>query len=228
MRSDLTSQFRRNQLSIHHLSVPRRVPHCEMNGKFASKLLLLACLTGSSELGAGIRPQVVEQTKPPVVFMTAPKLIGANLKFADGSSSIVRGRATLTAVKANEDDSLTGTLVYLLPDEARQKLAQASKRNLAEIPQNITQKDLTVNFERGTACPLVRLQVPVKETTIGNVTLHFDHVMLDIHETPDQINQLFCNWTRQINAKRQRLGIIAAINRLITPEEDVENKTAKP
>lgn len=199
-----------------------------MNGKFASKLLLLACLTGLSGLGAEIHSQVVEQAKPPIIFMTAPKLIGAKLKLVDGSSFVVRGRATLTAVKANVDDSLTGTLVYLLPDEARQKLAQASERKLAEIPNSITQKDLMVNFQRGTACPLVRLQVPVNETAVGNATLHFDAVTLDIHETPDQVNQLFCSWTRQINAKRQRLGIIAAINRLITVEEDVENKPVKP
>jgi hypothetical protein len=44
-------------------------------------------------------------------------------------------------------------------------------------------------------------------------------MVLDIHETPEQMNQLFCSWTRQINAKRQRRGIIAAINRLIQPEE---------
>lgn len=228
MRSDLTSQFRRNQLSKHHLSVTKRVPHCEMNGKFASKLLLLACLTGSSGLEAGIRPRVVEQATAQIVFMTAPKLIAAKLKLADGSSSVVRGRATLTVVKANEDNSLSGTLVYLLPDEARQKLAKTAERKLAEIPNNITQKDLMVNFQRGTACPLIRLQVPVNDAQIGNATLHFDAVTLDIHETPDQINQLFCSWTRQINAKRQRLGIIAAINRLITPEEDVENKPVKP
>ncbi|MEK7830083.1 MAG: hypothetical protein AAB401_03310, partial [Acidobacteriota bacterium] len=76
------------------------------------------------------------------------------MKLADGSNSVVRGRATLTVVKANENDSVTGTLVYLLPDEARQKIALSYGRKIADIPTNITRKDLTANFRRGTACPL--------------------------------------------------------------------------
>ncbi|MGH9802631.1 MAG: hypothetical protein ACRD82_19875, partial [Blastocatellia bacterium] len=124
-----------------------------MNHKFASTLLLFACLSGWAGSGAAIHSQVVEQNKPPVVFTTTPKLVAAKLKLADGSNSVVRGRATLTVVKANEDDSLIGTLVYLLPDEARQKMAQSSGRKLIEVPTGITQKDLKANFGRGTSCP---------------------------------------------------------------------------
>lgn len=187
------------------------------------------CLPGWSGPGAAVHSQTIEQPKAPVVFTTAPKLVAANLKLADGSNSIIRGRAMLTVVKANQDDSLTGTLVFLLPDEARQKIAQSSGRKLIEIPTSISQKDLTANFHRGTACPLIKLLVSANDIEAGSSMLHFDGLALDIHETPAQINQLFCSWTRQVNAKRQRLGIIAAINRLITvEEEDVENKTAKP
>jgi len=228
MRSDLTSQLRRKQLSKHYRRIINRALHCEMNCKFASKLLLFACLIGWSGMDADVRSQTAEQAKPQVVFASAPKLIAATLKLADGSNSAVRVQATLNIVKANEDDSLTGTLVYRLADESRQKISQTAKRNLAEIPISITQKDLTVNFRHGTSCPLIRLQIPENDAEIGNAKLHVDSVTLDIHEAPDQINQLFCSWTRQINAKRQRLGIIAAINRLITVEEDVENKPAKP
>ncbi len=204
-----------------------------MNLKFASKLLLLICLAGWSGLDVSVRSQTAAQTKPsvraPVIFTTAPKLVEAKLKLADGSNSMVRGRVTLTVVKANENDSLAGTLVYILPDETRQKIAQSSGRKLADIPTNITQKELTANFRRGTACPLIKLLISANEAEIGNAALHFDNFALEIYETQAQINQLFCSWTRQINTKRQRLGIIAAINRLITiDEEDVENKTAKP
>lgn len=205
-----------------------------MNLKFASKLLLFVCLIDWSGLNVSARLQTAGQTKSlvraPVIFTTPPKLVEAKLKLADGSNSTLRGRATLTIVKANENDSLTATLVYLLPDEARQKMAQSSGRKLADIPTNVTQKELTVNFHRGAACPLIKLMVSANEVEIGNnIALHFDNFALEIHETQAQINQLFCSWTRQINTKRQRLGIIAAINRLITiDEEDVENKTAKP
>lgn len=204
-----------------------------MNQKFASKLLLFVCLSGESGLDSSARAQIAGQIKPspkaPVIFTTAPKMVEGKLKLANSSNSIVRGLATLTVVKANENDSLTGTLVYLLPDETRQKIAQSSGRKLTDIPTNITQKELTANFHHGTACPMIKLLVSANDAEIGNATLHFDLMMLEIPERPNQINQLFCSWTRQINTKRQRLGIIAAINRLITiDEEDVENKTAKP
>ena len=187
------------------------------------------CLTGCYGAHGEARLPSVKQAKPLVVFTTAPKLISANLKLGNGSNSSVHGFATLTVVKANEDDSLTGTLVYRLPNDVRQKIAQSSSLNLADVPATITQANLTANFRRGTACPLIRLQVLANDTVLGNATVHFDSVTLNITETPNQINQLFCSWTRQINAKRQRLGIIAAINRLITvEEEDVENKPVKP
>ncbi len=199
-----------------------------MNHNFASKLLLFACLTGWYGTHWEARLRSVDQAKPLVIFTTVPKRIAANLKLSNGSTSSMHGFATLTVVKANEDDSLTGTLVYRLPDDARQKIAQASGRKLAEVPTSITQTNLTANFRRGTACPLVKLQVLANDAAVGDATVNFDNVTLDITETPTQINQLFCSWTRQINAKRQRLGIIAAINRLITVEEDVENKPLKP
>ncbi len=198
--------------------VTSRTPHCEMNHKFASKLLLFAALTGWYRASEGARLPSVNQAKPQVVFTTVPKLVTANLKLGDGSNLSVRGYATLTLVRANEDDSVTGTIVYRLPEDARQKIAQSSQRKLADIPPIITQKDIKANFRRGTACPLVRLQVSANDTVVAGASVHFDTLMLDINETPNQINQLFCSWTRQINAKRSHLGIIAAINRLITVE----------
>ncbi len=213
----------------HHQCVSRRTPHCEMNHNFASKLLLFACLAGWTGTREDARLLLVDQAKPLVVFTTAPKQIAANLKLSNGSTSSMLGVATLTVVKANEDDSLTGILVYRLPDDVRQKIAQSSSRKLAEVPISITQSNLTANFRRGAACPLIRLQVLANDAVVGDATVHFDSVTLSIAETPNQINQLFCSWTRQINAKRQRLGIIAAINRLImVEEEDVENKPVKP
>ncbi len=165
--------------------------------------------------------RVRAQTKP-VVFTTTPKPVSARLQFSDGSSFAVRGRASLTATAANEDDTLTGTLLYVLPDAARKKIAQTAGKSLNDIPSNITMKNVSASFRHGAACPLVRLEVSVKEAEfngVQGVKLLFDHLALEIQETPGQINQLFCNWTRQINAKRQRHGIIAAINRLIQPEE---------
>ncbi len=158
------------------------------------------------------------QTKP-VIFTTAPKPVIAKLQLRDGSNLAVHGRASLTVTAANEDDTLAGTLIYTLPDDARQQIAQMAGKGLTDVPSSITVKDAIANFRHGTACPLVRLEVSVKEAETTGAKLHFDRVVLDIQETPDQMNQLFCSWTRQINAKRQRRGVIAAINRLIQVED---------
>jgi hypothetical protein len=165
----------------------------------------------------------------PVVFATTPRPISAELQLSDGSSVAVRGRASLTVTAANEDDTLTGTLVYTLPDDARQKIARTANKNLKDVPSNITLKDVSAKFRHGTACPSMTLEVSVKETgiqvtggAIEGTKLRFDRVVLNIHEAPDQMTQLLCNWTRQINAKRQRRGIIAAINRLLQPEEQAD------
>ncbi len=170
------------------------------------------------------------QTKP-LVFTTTPMRVNARLQLSDGSGLAVRGRASLTLTAANEDDTLTGILLYALPDDARKKIAQTASKTLNDIPGSITIKGVSANFRHGTACPLVRLEISVKEAEIngaGGAKLHFDRMALDIQETPEQINQLFCNWTRQINAKRQRLGIIAAINRLIQPEGSEEGPPGEP
>lgn len=153
-----------------------------------------------------------------IVFATVPKLVIGRLQSSGDAGLPVHGRASLTVTSANENDTLTGTFVYTLPDDGRQKIAQLSGKPLNDIPRIVSVKNVTARFQRGAACPLVKLEVLLKEADIAGIKLLFDRVNLDIHETPNQINQLFCGWTRQINAKRHRYGIIAAINRLITVE----------
>jgi hypothetical protein len=185
-----------------------------MNWKFASIVLVFACLpVGGDTLNMAARAQT-----SPVIFTTVPKIVIGHLQSSSVAEFPVRGRASLTVTAANENDTLAGTLVYALPDDARQKIAQLSGKALNNVPSSVTVKNVTASFQRGTACPLVKLDVSLKEANVAGVRLFFDRVNLDIHETPNQINQLFCGWTRQINAKRQRQGIIAAINRLLTVE----------
>ncbi len=193
-----------------------------MNWKFASAILLLNCW-----LGAG--PVVIRQPVQPAVFTTAPKIVKSQLKFDGGEDLTVSGSAALTITRANENDSMTGTLVYTLSDDERRKIADRSGKALNDLPSKIIQKNLTANFQRDSACPIIKVQVAIKEAEFIGAKLSFDRVTLDIFESPNRLNQLFCGWTRQINVKRQRLGIIAAINRLIAPEKDeVENDATNP
>jgi len=188
-----------------------------MNKKFASVVFALGCLVAEGQFVPG--RTVRAQTKP-VVFTVTPKPVAARLQLGDGSNFAVHGRASLTVTAANENDTLTGTLVYTLPDDARQKIApMAGKGSLKDVPANLTLKDVTASFRRGTACPLVHLEIQATEVDAGGAKLHFDRIVLDIQETPEQMNQLFCSWTRQINAQRQRRGVIAAINRLLKPAD---------
>lgn len=190
--------------------------------KFASAILPIFCCLW-------LVPAVDGQTAPPVVFTTSSTIIKSQLKLPDGRKFLVTGAATLTITKANDDDTVAGTLVYTLSDAERKSLAEITGRPVAEIPGSFDIKDLTASFRRGASCPLIKLQVAIKELDLPGAKLIFERATLNIYESPDSLNQLFCSWTRQINAKRQRIGIIAAINRLIAPEKDeVENKAVKP
>lgn len=197
----------------------------------ANGILLFALMTAH-----GFEPAVVcsyiSKVKPATGFPTTPKNVNAKLKLADGTGFFVSGRATYTVSQANENDTVTGTLVFDLPAEARKKIAQASNRSLNSVLTIVSVDELTASFQRGTACPQIRLLLAAKTVQIADAQLSFDRVVLNINETPEQMNQLFCSWTRQINVKRQRQGIIAAINRLLAPpeqdEEAVENKPVKP
>lgn len=185
-----------------------------MNWKIASTVLVFVCLALFGNSG---NAPACAQTAP-VVFTTSPKLITGHLRIGSPSDFPVRGRASLTLTAVNNDDTLTGTLTYYLPEDARQKIAQASGKALKDVASSVQIKNVIAGFQRGTACPSIKLEVALKEMDAGGVMLFFDRMSLDIPETQNQINQLFCSWTRQINAKRQRHGIIAAINRLITVE----------
>lgn len=190
-----------------------------MNWKFASAGFASVCLVTGCWIALGAMAPT--QTKA-IVFTSAPKPLSARLQLSDGSSFAIRGRASLTVTAANENDTLTGTLVYTLPDDARQKIASTAGKSLKDISSSVQLKDVSANFRHGAACPLIRLEISVKEAALNGAwgaKLHLDQAVLDIRETPEQMNQLFCSWTRQINAKRQRRGIIAAINRLIQPEQ---------
>lgn len=202
-----------------------------MNRMLANGILLFASMTAH-----GFEPAVVcssdVQVKPVTGFPTTPKIVSAQLKLADGASFSVSGRATFTVVQANENDTVTGTLVFDLPVEARNKIAQSSNLSLNNVPISVSVNELTASFRRGTACPQLKLLLASKKVEVAGAQLLFDRVVLNINETAEQMNQLFCSWTRQINVKRQRQGIIAAINRLLAPpeptEEAVENKPVKP
>ena len=181
-----------------------------MSRKFSSAAIVFLCALGAAQY-------VRAQAAKPLVYTTTPKSVKAKLR-AGADETSLRSTAVLTINAANDNDTMTGALIFVFAAEARQKLAQASGQPLKAIPANFVRKDVTATFRSDTACPVLHLEVEALEIEVAGVKLSFDRLTLDIYETPAQITQLFCNWTRQINVKRQRRGIIAAINRLLVVE----------
>jgi hypothetical protein len=194
-----------------------------MNCKISSAISVFACLI--CVLGAGVSAlaqsgaQSNAQSAKPAPYTTAPKLAIAKLKSDESKVYDVRGKAAFTVTAANENDTVAGTLVYTIPDDARQKIAQLSAKPLALIPASATKKDVIAGFQSGTACPVVNLEIGATELDVAGVKLRFNRITLDVIETAGPVPQHFCAWTRQINAKRQRRGIIASLNRLIMGDQ---------
>jgi hypothetical protein len=181
--------------------------------------------------------KVSAQSVRSVVFTTAPKTVVAKMTMSNNSgengqdardnreenNAHIQGKISFTVTAANEDDTLTGTLIFTLSNSAREKIAHLTGNDLKSIPNRIMKREVVANFRQGTACPYLFLIIPAGETTfemeIFQEKMRFSSLTTEIREAPDQMSQLFCSWTRQINANRPRRGIIAAINRLINGDE---------
>jgi hypothetical protein len=183
-----------------------------MSRKFSSLILAFTCLI-TTGMGANA------QNAKPVVFTTLSKVTIAKMQSAESDVTVVSGRATLTVTAANLDDTITGTIVYTISDNARQKIAKSSGKDLSTIPTTFFKKDVIASFPKGTACPVMHVIIPPTAIEGAGIELQLDRTVVEINETQGQMAQLICAWTRQINANRHRRGIIAAINRFITGEQ---------
>ena len=155
---------------------------------------------------------------PQVVYTTPPKTSVAKFKLGESEAREIRGKVTFTLTAANYDDTVVGTLVFTIPEEARKKMAEASGEPLTSIPAIVAQKDVAAGFRKGTSCPVVSLEIGATEMNVAGAKLSFDRVVVNVIETHEEVPQHFCFWTRQINANRQRRGVIASLNRLIIVE----------
>jgi hypothetical protein len=155
---------------------------------------------------------------PQVVYTTPPKTSVAKFKLGDSEACEIRGNLTFTLTAANYDDTVVGTLVFTIPEEARKKIAEASGEPLTSIPARVARKDVAAGFRKGTSCPEVSLEIGATELEVAGTVLSFDRVLVNVIESLEEVPQHFCVWTRQINANRSRRGVIASLNRLITVE----------
>ena len=192
-----------------------------MKNKLFLLILSSICLMALSAV-------VLGQEAKPVVFTTAPKLAIAKLKQGEAEVYDVRGKLTYTVTAANSDDTVAGTINYSIPDDARQKIAQLSGKSLAQVPANVTRKDIIASFQKGTEFPIIHLEIAPMDVEISGAKATFKRVTLDItgrqsensKYTKEEMEALFTVWARQIANGRSRRGVIARINRAINGEED--------
>ncbi len=197
-----------------------------MNTKFGTFALSLVILLGATVVAGA---QVAPATPKAVKFTTAPKLVISKLKSGEQDVYDVRGKITYTVTAANSDDSVAGSISYTIPDDARQKIASMTGKQVSTIPSEVSQNDVVAYFQKGTMAPIIHLEVSPMIIEVSGAKLSFNRVVLDVkgrdggnvaQYTTDEIEALFTVWAKQINNGRARRGIIARMNKVINGEPE--------
>ncbi len=191
-----------------------------------SIFVLLSAVTVSSAQGESSAQNQEKSAAKPVVYTTAPKLVIAKLKKDEQDIYDVRGRVTFTVTSANSDDTVGGIMNYVIPDDARQKIAMASGKQISEVPTSVTRKDIFATFQQGTGAPVIHLEISPMDFDVAGLKLKFNRIVVDIngHDglaepyTKEEMEALFTLWAKQINNQRQRRGPIQRMNKVINGE----------
>ena len=193
-----------------------------------SVLCLLACaipVAAQKKATAQERPTIRENTKKPQTISTTPKVLAGKLQTSDGKTLELRGQAVFTITTINADDSLTGALVYLIPDKDRQRASEKLGKPLTAIPASVMSKEISASFEKDTHCPEIHFAFAPIELEIAGTKLHLDRFSLTLDESPQELSKLFCIWTQVSSSQHQQTrGVIARIRVLLNGEEAEEAK----
>ncbi|MFN0120176.1 MAG: hypothetical protein ACKV2V_06710 [Blastocatellia bacterium] len=160
------------------------------------------------------------RARKPETLETSPALVIGRMRHGESGVAELRGRASFSVGGANADDTVTGTLVYNLPESERQKLATLTGRALKDIPATLSASQVSASFQSETACPAVQLEFSPLSLDIAGGSLQITRFVLSINESSREITRLFCLWTTQINHKRARRGVITRINALLSGTAD--------
>ncbi len=174
--------------------------------------LLLGCLIAYQPFAFA-----QEKARKTETISTASKLIAAKLDAIE-----VKGIAMFTLAAVSNDGTLTGNLVFTLPDVERQKIAQSLNKPLTEIPAYLAASNFTARFEKNTHCPDLRLVVTELKLEVAGSKLHFNRFILTFPEGPQRLARALCIWTDRTNKGVVNTGIVQYINLLLKGEEDEE------
>lgn len=181
-------------------------------------VLTLSLIIGFGAFG----PVTTLQSRRPVVFATSPQTLAFVLDNQPHTRSDLQAIATFSISSANLNDTLAGSLTFTLSDKTRANIALASDKPVGAIPSTLVAKEITARFRKGATCPALRIEMEPVNLAIEGIQLRFSQFTLVIKESKDDISQLLCFWTKQINASGHRRGIISRINRLLAGEDDTQ------
>jgi hypothetical protein len=201
-----------------------------MNLKLSNVISIVACLLSaamSQSAPQSSTPQGPQGEKatadarqaPQFVYTTPPKRSVAMLKLGGSEAFEIRGLVTFTLSAANYDDTMVGTVAFVISEESRKKVAEASCELLTSIPTWVARKDVVGVFRKGTSCPIIDIELGPTELDLAGGKLSLNRLTVNVLEAPQKVPQHFCLWTRQINANRPHRGVIASLNSLITVEQ---------
>ncbi|MFN0122297.1 MAG: hypothetical protein ACKV2V_17515 [Blastocatellia bacterium] len=168
----------------------------------------------------GVTAQAQQQKTGKTVITTPAKMVISKIRTGEADAYDVRGKAALTFVSANMDDTITGNLSYAIPDDARQKIASMSGKALKDIPATVNINNVVARFQPATACPVVHLEFSPTSVQIAGVETKFGRFVLDVNESTKEQDMLVCLWARQINRGMARRGIIRKLNEMINGVEE--------
>ena len=170
-------------------------------------------------LTSGVAQEKVKKTE---TISTAGKIISGQLKLTENKTIEVKGTAIFTLASVNPDGSLLGNLVYVMPENVRQKIAGDAHKQMAEVPANIAVKDVSAKLKKNAHCPEIQLEFAELETEISGTKLHLNHFVLNFIDTPQKLSRALCIWTDRANKGDNNKGIVQYINLLLKGEEEEE------
>lgn len=184
-------------------------------------MLMLAPVALLPVNGTAAQSQLSKRT--PVVYTTTPQRARVRVVINPLSEAEASGQATFTVTRANDDDSLSGTLQFAFDPDSRAKIAEILK--LPEAPATLARTEVRARFRSGSACPVAHLELDQVTLEASGVRLILPKLILTIIEDKDAMTPQLCFLARQINVGKMRRGVIAAINSLIRGEiEEPESK----
>lgn len=185
----------------------------------AGLLLLSYSMTGFAQEPVRQKPETIA---------TVSKLVISKVRVGEGDAYEIRGKAVFSITAANSDNTVTGNLVYTIPEEARQKLVQLSGKPLNQIPATTTVKDLNgevspIGYDANApdACAIVHLNFSALQMEIAGTRAFAARFTLDINNNGRDIEKYFCGWRKYIaRMGKAPRGTIARINMLLTGESE--------